>query len=308
MSNGVYIYEESQDVIHKRKVDRAKLLSIRYTCKVLIIGILVLVAFLMLFPYLYMVFTSFKSSHEVTTDMSFYLFPKEFTWENYTKIFDPTIIPLANGFLNTLIIEVVVLIVGTFTTTLAAFAFSRINFAGKNIVFYMLLTSMMIPYVAVLVPQYDAFLQIGWYDTLLPLIIPGLFGNVSMMFFLKQYADSIPNDVYEAAEVEGAGFFTIYWRVFLPLVRPAILAQVIFWFLGIWNDFLAPDLYLPTTENKTLQVMIRWFNQDAGGGGSLVNQPLVMAASVLSSIPTLTIYMIFQKYFVNTFMLSGVKR
>ena len=120
--------------------------------------------------------------------------------------------------------------------------------------------------------------------------------------------DSIPNDVYEAAEVEGAGFFTIYWRVFLPLVRPAILAQVIFWFLGIWNDFLAPDLYLPTTENKTLQVMIRWFNQDAGGGGSLVNQPLVMAASVLSSIPTLTIYMIFQKYFVNTFMLSGVKR
>jgi multiple sugar transport system permease protein len=308
MSNGVYIYEESQEVIHKRKVDRAKLLSIRYTCKVLIIGILVLVAFLMLFPYLYMVFTSFKSSHEVTTDMSFYLFPKEFTWENYVKIFDPNVIPLANGFLNTLIIEVVVLIVGTFTTTLGAFAFSRINFVGKNIVFYMLLTSMMIPYVAVLVPQYDAFLKLGWYDTLLPLIIPGLFGNVSMMFFLKQYADSIPNDVYEAAEVEGAGFFTIYWRVFLPLVRPAILAQVIFWFLGIWNDFLAPDLYLPTTENKTLQVMIRWFNQDAGGGGSLVNQPLVMAASVLSSIPTLTIYMIFQKYFVNTFMLSGVKR
>ena len=166
---------------------------------------------------------------------------------------------------------------------------------------------MMIPFITVLVPQYNMWVQFDFIDTLLPLIIPGLFGNVSMLFFLKQYADSIPNDVYEAAEMTGAGFFTIYWKVFLPLVRPAILAQVIFWFLGIWNDFFGPDIYLESLDNKTLQIMIRYFDADPSGGGSLINQPYVMAASVLSSIPTLSIYIIFQKYFVNTFMLSGSK-
>lgn len=301
-------YVESKDDVLNRKRDYHKRLTIHYTCKVLIISILVAVAIIMLFPYIFMLSNSFKSSAEITSHISFYFIPKEFSPSNYRQIFK--VIPLGMGFLNTLIIEVAVLTVGTFTTSLAAFAFSRLHFKGKNIVFYILLTGMMIPFVATLVPQYNAYLKLGLYDTLWPLIIPGFFGNVSMLFFLKQYADSIPQEVYEAAEVEGANFFVVYYRLFMPLVRPAIMAQVIFWFLGIWNDFLGPDLYLPSLNNKTLQVMIRYFNNDASGGGSgsLINQPLIMAASVLSSLPTLLIYGIFQKYFVNTFMLSGVKR
>lgn len=278
-----------------------------YSLKTITLIVLIFGALLMLFPYVYMLSNSFKSQSEIVNNsMTFYLIPKEFVLTNYTEIF--SVIPLGLGFLNTLIIEVVVLLVGTFVTTLAAYSFSRINFVGKNVVFYLLLSGMMIPFITVLVPQYNMWTNLEFIDTLLPLIIPGLFGNVSMLFFLKQYADTIPNDVYEAAEMTGANFFTIYWKVFLPLVRPAILAQVIFWFLGIWNDFFGPDIYLPTLENKTLQVMIRFFDNDAGGGGgSLIYQPYVMAASVLSSIPTLTIYIIFQKYFVNTFMLSGSK-
>lgn len=290
--------------IQKRTIRETKY----YLLKTIIIGILVFVAILMLFPYAYMVSNSFKSSDEIVNNFNFYFIPKEFTTENYINIFK--VIPLHKGFLNTLFIEALVLTVGTFVTSLAAFAFSRLNFFGRNVIFYMLLSGMMIPFVAVLVPQYNAWQQLGLFDTLWPLIIPGLFGNVSMLFFLKQYADSIPNEVYEAAEVDGANFFQVYTKLFIPLVRPAILAQVIFWFLGIWNDFFGPDIYLPSLDNKTLQVMIRYFSLDSSGGGNgaLINQPLVMAASVLSSIPTLLIYICFQRYFVNTFMLSGVKK
>lgn len=291
----------------ERKRKKALRAAKFYSLKTIALIVVVFGAILMLFPYVYMLSNSFKSQSEIVNNsMTFYLIPKDFVFTNYTEIFK--VIPLGNGFLNTLLIEVVVLVVGTFVTSLAAYSFSRINFVGKNVVFYLLLSGMMIPFITVLVPQFDMWSKLDFYDTLAPLIIPGLFGNVSMLFFLKQYADSIPNDVYEAAEMTGANFFTIYWNVFLPLVRPAILAQVIFWFLGIWNDFFGPDIYLPTLENKTLQVMIRFFDNDAGGGaGSLISQPYVMAASVLSSIPTLTVYIIFQKYFVNTFMLSGSK-
>ena len=254
-----------------------------------------------------MISNSFKSSEEIVNNsMTFYFIPKDFTFENYVQIFK--VIPLGKGFLNTFIIEVLVLSVGTFVTTLAAYSFSRINFFGKNVIFYILLSGMMIPFITVLVPQYNMWMKLDMYDSLLPLIIPGLFGNVSMLFFLKQYADTIPDDVYEAAEMAGANFFQVYLKVFLPLVRPAIMAQVIFWFLGIWNDFFGPDIYLQTLDHKTLQIMIRFFDADSGGGGgSLIYQPYVMAASVLSSIPTLLIYIVFQKYFVNTFMLSGSK-
>lgn len=299
---------ETAIVRYRRHISRK---VVFYTIKVIVVFILLFFAVIMLFPYVYMILTSFKSQYEIINYSStIYFYVKEFTPSNYIVIFEK--IPLLRGFMNTVIIEVTVLTVGTFSTTLAAYAFSRINFFGKNIIFYMLLSAMMIPFVTVLVPQYSFWLRFmdgQLYDTLVPLIAPGLFGNVAMMFFMKQYADTIPNEVYEAAEINGAGFWTTYWKLFLPLVRPAILAQVIFWFLGIWNDFFGPDIYLPTLENKTLQIMIRYFDNNTGGGagGSLLYQPYTMAASVLSSIPTLVIYIIFQKYFVKTFMLSGSK-
>lgn len=287
---------------------RAKKLTKFYVLKVLGLIVLVLFAITTLFPYVYMVSNSFKSTSEIVKySFTFYFIPKEFTFSNYAKIFE--IIPLHKGFMNTIIVETLVLLVGTFTTCLSAFAFSRVKFAGRKILFYVLLSGMMVPFVAVLVPQYNAYQQLELFDTLWPLIIPGLFGNVSMLFFMKQYADTIPDEIYEAAEIDGAGFFQTFSHIFLPLVKTAILVQVIFWFLGIWNDFFGPDIYLPSLDNKTLQVMIRYFSADAsgGGGGTLKYQPYVMAASVLSSIPTIVVYICFQKHFVNTFVSTGVK-
>lgn len=294
--------------IFSRLSPKAKRLIKFYTLKVL--GLMILIAFAIttLFPYIYMVSNSFKSTTEIVQNsFTFYFIPKEFTFSNYAKIFE--IIPLHKGFINTFIVETLVLLVGTSTTCVAAFAFSRVKFAGRKVIFYILLSGMMVPFVAVLVPQYNAYQKLNLFDTLWPLIIPGLFGNVGMLFFMKQYADTIPTEIYEAAEIDGAGFFQIFMRIFLPLVKTAILVQVIFWFLGIWNDFFGPDIYLPSLDNKTLQVMIRYFSADAsgGGGGTLKYQPYVMAASVLSSIPTIIVYVCFQKYFVNTFVSAGIK-
>jgi multiple sugar transport system permease protein len=272
--------------------------------KAIVVAIVLFGAFLMLFPYVYMISLSFRTGNEVVNNLSFYLIPKQFTWSNYSQIF--TIIPLASGFINTFTIEFFVVTIGTFTTSLAAFAFARLRFPGKNFLFFILLGGMMVPYFAVMTPQFTAFTDLNLYDTLWPLILPGLFGNVAMMFFVRQYALSIPDSVYEAAEIDGCGFFRQYFDIFLPLVRPALAAQVIFWFLGIWNDILGPDIYLPTLEHKTIQVMIAYLNNQTGNG-TLKNLPIIMAGSVLSSVPTLILYATFQKYFVNTFMLSSSK-
>lgn len=275
-----------------------------YLAKVFVVGLILFGAVLMLFPYLYMLSLSFRTGHEITNNFNFYFWPKEFTFENYKSIFE--LIPLANGFLNTFIIEFFVIVVGSFATALAAFAFARLRFPGKNFLFFMILSGMMVPYLAVMTPQFSAFTDLDLYDTLWPLILPGLFGNASMMFFVRQYALSIPDDVYDAAEIDGCGFFREFFEIFLPLIRPALAAQIIFWFLGIWNDILGPDIYLPTLSHKTLQVMIAYLNNQTGNG-TLKYLPTIMAGSVLSSLPTLVLYACFQKYFVNTFMLSSSK-
>lgn len=275
-----------------------------YTIKIVFLIIVLTATITMLFPYIYMLSMSLKSPNEVVNNLEFYIWPKEFSLGNYLEIF--LIIPLAKGFLNTIIIELFVIIFGTLSSSMAAFAFARLRFKGKNFLFFAILSGMMVPFIAVLTPQFNVYSRLGWIDTLLPLIIPGLFGNVAMMFFLRQYALSIPDSIYEAAEMDGCSFFQMYFRIFLPLVMPALGAQIIFWFLGIWNDVFGPDIYLQTLDNKTLQVMIKYLDNQTGSG-TLRNLPLIMAGSVLSSIPTILIYIFFQKHFVNTFILSGSK-
>jgi multiple sugar transport system permease protein len=272
--------------------------------RVFIYLILAAVSITMLYPFLWMFFTSFKTGNEVVNNFTVYLWPKEFTTDNYIDIF--RVVPFANGFLNTMIIEVSVITVGTFVTILGTFAFAKMRFPGKNAIFLMLLGGMMIPFIVVLSPQYSAFTALNLTDSLWPLILPGLFGNLGMMFFLRQYMSAIPDQLFEAAKIDGAGYFGMCMRIMLPLAVPAIGTHVIFWFLGIWNDVLGPDIYLTTLENKTLQVMLRYLNVQSGGG-TLLNQPLMMAGATLSSLPILALYIGFQKYFVNAMMLSGIK-
>jgi multiple sugar transport system permease protein len=174
----------------------------------------------------------------------------------------------------------------------------------KNAMFLLLLVGLMIPYPAVMIPQFMMFSTIGWVDTLKPLIIPGLFGNITMIFFLRQYLQGIPDSVVESAKIDGASYWTIFSRIIFPLMRPAVAAQFILWFMGAWNDYLGPLIYLNSPEKQTLQVVIANLSATYA---TQTDYPLIMGLSFISMLPILIIFLIFQRQIIESVALSGMK-
>ncbi|WP_435924686.1 carbohydrate ABC transporter permease [Paenibacillus sp. DYY-L-2] len=263
--------------------------------------ILAIGAVAMIAPLLWMLSTSVKQKIDVFALPPVWI-PKDPQWGKYLEIW--TAGPLLSGIKNSVIIALSVTIVGTFTSSLAAFSFAKLKFPGKNAIFLGLLTALMIPYPAVMIPQFMMFSKIGWVDTLLPLIVPGLFGNIVMIFFLRQYLLSVPNEVIEAAKIDGSSYFRLFSTITFPLIKPAVAAQLILWFMGIWNDYLAPIIYLTSPEKQTLQLVIANFNAQYA---IQTDYPLIMAASVIALLPVLTIFLIFQKQIIESVAISGVK-
>ena len=258
-------------------------------------------AITMLFPYIWMFLTSFKNTNEAY-GLPMTLIPSEWLISAYTGIISDD--KFYMSVLYTLAIEVSVIIVGTLVSTLAAFAFAKLKFKGKKALLLLLMSSMMVPYAAVMLPQYRAFQNMMLTETLAPLILPGLFGNISMTFFLVTYMkEGIPDSLIESAKIDGSNYFQMYLKLALPLAKPAIAAQAIFWFVGIWNDFFAPSIYL-TGEVKTLQV---YLNSLISSEGSGIELPTLMAGSVLASLPMMIIFFAFQNFFINSIAFSGMK-
>lgn len=269
--------------------------------KTVVYIILTVGAFTMVFPYFWMLMSSFKSNFEAIS-LELVIFPEKFMFSNYSRVMD--MIPFMKGVGNTVLVEVSVVAIGTFVTAMAAFSFAKLKLKFKTTLLLILMSGMMVPYAVLMLPQFRAFMALNMYDTLWPLILPGFFGNVTMMFFFIQYMKGIPSAFFEAAKIDGAGYMTMFVRIMLPLIKPAIAAQVIFWFMGIWNDYFAPSIYLKTYDTMTLQPMLAKLNSDNAGG---TNLPLVMAGAVLSSIPMLAIYVGFQRFFIQSLAISGVK-
>ena len=268
-----------------------------FTYIILIIG----AAFLVM-PYLWMLLGSFKAPLDANA-LEFRFFPQEWIFTNYTDLFTSPNFPIVNAFFNTVLVEVSVIVVGTFVSAMAAFSFAKLKLPHKTFWLLFLMSGMMVPYAALMLPQFRVFQTIGMFDTLWPLILPGFFGNVSMLFFLVQYMRGIPNAYFEAARIDGAGHFTCFIKIMLPLVKTAIAAQVIFWFIGIWNDYFAPSIYLITPDRMTLQALLGSLNP------SMNRQylPMALAGAVLSSIPMFVIYLSCQKFFIESLAISGVK-
>lgn len=269
--------------------------------KTVVYIILTVGAFTMVFPYFWMLMSSFKSNFEAIS-LELVIFPEKFMFSNYSRVMD--MIPFMKGVGNTVLVEVSVVAIGTFVTAMAAFSFAKLKLKFKTTLLLILMSGMMVPYAVLMLPQFRAFMALNMYDTLWPLILPGFFGNVTMMFFFVQYMKGIPSAFFEAAKIDGAGYMTMFVRIMLPLIKPAIAAQVIFWFMGIWNDYFAPSIYLKTYDTMTLQPMLAKLSSDNAGG---TNLPLVMAGAVLSSIPMLAIYVGFQRFFIQSLAISGVK-
>nr|WP_199614219.1 carbohydrate ABC transporter permease [Paenibacillus alkalitolerans] len=266
----------------------------------IVYSLLTLGSLVILIPFWWLFITTMKSPAEAFI-MPPDWFPKP-NFVKYTEIWEKA--PFLQGIFNSLKVALPVITVGTFTSSLAAFAFSKLRFPGRNFLFLMLLATIMIPFPVVMIPQFVMFAELQWIDSLKPLIIPAMLGNVFMMFFIRQFMNGISDEFIEAAKIDGASLFGIFIKIMLPMVKPAVAAQLILWFLGIWNDYLGPRIYLSTPEKKTIQLMMADFN------AFYVIQsdyPLIMAAAFIVMIPILIVFLVFQRYFVESLNFTGVK-
>ncbi|MGI6713873.1 MAG: carbohydrate ABC transporter permease [Bacilli bacterium] len=262
---------------------------------------LTVLSFTTLFPYLWMVLASFKSGIEISVYPERF-FPTAFSFEAYIKAFKE--LHLFTGLKNTLIVEFFAITISPLVSALGAFAFSKLALPKKRLLLIILLSSMMVPYAALMLPQFQMWQSFNLVGTLWPLIIPCFFGSAVMTFFFVQYMNSIPTEIFEAAKMDGAGPFRQFFQIMVPLIKPALAAQIVFAFIGTWNDYFIPSIYLNTTEVKTLQLQLLSLQMQQS---NLMVMNIVMAGSVLSSIPMLVIFVVGQKFFVESLSIGAVK-
>lgn len=268
--------------------------------------ILALVVLILFVPFYIMLTTSFKTLGETYREFTWW--PKEFSVEAYSSVLTTGALQISvpRSFLNTLMIVLPTTAVGLFMSALSAYAFAKYDFRGSGALFSILLFSMMMPGAITLIPQFMIFSELNWVGTPLPLIIPGLFGNATAVFFLRQYIRGIPTDLIEAARVEGMNRFRIFLSLILPLSVPALIAQGILMFIGGYNDYLSPLIYLQDFRQYTLQVMLSQYvgMSDTSMGP---HYPKIMAASMLTLLPLLIVYSFTQKFFISGIAVSGMK-
>jgi len=258
-------------------------------------------ALIVMVPFLFLISTSLKQSTDAFIMPPKWI-PDPIMWSKYADIWSKA--PFLRGLQNSLTVAVFVVGFGTFFSSLGAFAFSKVRFPMRNLIFMVLLSSLMIPFPVVMIPQFIFFSEIGWVNTLKPLIVPGMLGNVFMMFFIRQFMNGISDEIIEAGKIDGASLFGIYWRLMIPMVKPALAAQAILWFLGIWNDYLGPLLYISTPEKMTLQLVIASFNAFYAIQS---DYPLIMAAALTAMVPMIVLFLMFQRYFVESLNFTAIK-
>ena len=271
------------------------------TINIIVFVLLSLGAVVMIFPFFYMIMTSFMTKNQYLSGQ-LRVIPDPWVWGKYSEVMAKG--NFISGILNTVKVEIPVLLIGGFTSSLAAFAFAKMEFRAKGAIFMGLLATIMIPFAVIMIPQYVMFTKFGWTDTLLPLIIPACFGNISMVFFLRQNLSSIPNDLMDAAKLDGCGYFRTFIQIFFPLMKGAVGTQITLWFMAIWNDYLAPTIFLRSEKNWTLQVVIRSFNTYYSIQSDYA---LIMAASVIAMLPTIALFFCFQRVIIESVAISGIK-
>ena len=267
----------------------------------IVFALLVIGAIIMVFPFIYMVMTSFMTKNQILSGQ-LTIIPDPWIFGKYSEVLKKG--NFITGIINTIKVEVFVLLIGGFISSLAAFSFAKLKFRGKNAMFMMILVTIMIPFAVIMIPQYVMFTRLRWTDSLLPLIIPACFGNIGMIFFLRQNSGSVPNDLMDAAKLDGCGYFRTFWQIYFPLMKGAVGTQLTLWFMGIWNDYLAPTIFLRSEKTWTLQVVIRSFNTYYAIQSDYA---LIMAASVIAMIPTIVLFFCFQRVIIESVAISGIK-
>jgi multiple sugar transport system permease protein len=263
---------------------------------------LILTSLVMVYPLIWMLAASFKPDNQIFGDLS--LWPTTFDWLNYWEGWNALSVGFGRFFWNSTVVTVLSVIGNVISCSFAAYAFARLEFTGKTLWFALMMMTLMIPYHVVLIPQYLLFLNMGWVNTYLPLIVPQfLAGDAFFVFLMIQFFRQLPRELDEAAMIDGCSPFKIYWAIIMPLSLPAMATAAIFSFIWAWQDFLGPLVYLNNVEDYTVPLALRMFLSSDGAS----QYGPMFAMSILSILPIFVFFIIFQRLIIRGIAMSGLK-
>lgn len=259
-------------------------------------------AVILMIPFFWMLSTSLKTLDEVNTWPITWI-PSQLVWQNYFDVFELT--PFARFLLNSIILAAGGITGSILSCSLAGFGFARLRFPGRSFLFFVMLTTLMMPAWVVIVPHFMMFNAIGWLDTFLPIIVPSFFGNAFYIFLFRQYFLGIPRELEDAARVDGCSTFRIFWQIFLPMSLPVVATVAIFAFFYYWNDLLYPLVYFRSQQNFPVSLGMRMFQT---ANFNVIHYPRMMAAALMSLVPCVLLFSVAQRLFIQGVVITGVEK
>lgn len=275
-------------------VKKNKAVSWIWTIALIVIGLVCI------YPFLFMVSSSFKISGDVLAK-PLQLIPDKFILSNYTNLFGDPFYDFGKWYINTIVMTGTTILIKAFVVSITAYAFSKINFKGRDGIFLVLLTSLMIPGDIMLIPRYIIFKQLHILDTMWSLVLPATF-DIYFVFMMRQAFIGIPGEISEAARIDGCNHFAIYSRIILPLAKPSIVTMILFTFVWSWNDYMGPYIFISSLGKQMLSVGIKLFTE-----GTVTDPALQMSSATIVSLPVLILFFFSQRYFVEGVSSSAVK-
>ena len=273
--------------------------SLHFWRKVRNYAVLVALALFFVVPFYAMVSTALKTEEQLFQIPPVWI-PHPFAWENFIQVFKE--VPFGRFIINSAFLVTVNVIGQVIATSLVAYGFSRFRFWGRDVLFVILLATLMIPKQVVLVPQFILFARLGWVNTYLPRTVPAFMGSAFLIFMVRQYMMSIPLDLDEAAMIDGANRWQILWRIIFPISTPILVLVIIFTFVDVWNDFMGPLIYLNDPLKFTVSLGLSFFQ-----GAKSTSWHLLMAAVMMAMIPPITLFLIAQKRLLGGIAAAGIK-
>ncbi len=269
--------------------------------RTLLFVLLAFFSFVMFYPFVWLLFSSFKSGADIVR-IPVTLWPQRWTLEAYLMVMDPTRANLPMAYVNSILVTTATVLTVLTTSSMGGFIFARLDFPGRDYLFYFILATTMVPFLTLLIPLYIVMRELNLLNTLWGVWVPGIFSSFGI-FLCRQFVYGIPRELYDAAKIDGSGDFNIYRNIILPLTKPVLSALAIFTFLGTFNAYLWPLVVLNDEDKLTLPLIIARMANRFGG----TDYQAVMAGSVLVSIPPLLVFLFFQRNFVRGIALTGIK-
>lgn len=284
----------------------------RLVTKTFILFALLIGSVAMLFPLWWMLILSLSEPGTAAAGASaetFRWWPETWNWNNYAEALRRmgsrgAWVGFQDALANSVVITTLCVVGQILSGSLVGYAFARLRFRGRSVSFAVMLATMMLPAQVTMIPMFLMFRWFGWIDTLLPLVVPVFFGTPFFIFLFRQFIAQVPEALIEAARLDGCGHFAIWWRIMLPMCRPVIAITAIFTFIGTWNDFLGPLIYLHSEQNRTLALALNAFKSQYG---DFRDAHLLMAASIVTMLPCIVLFFVAQKQFVGGLTAGAVK-